>query len=147
MNRLSRSRSRGFSLLEALVALVILASAGWALFDWINASVVALGRVEEANARSAASTNAVEFMQSVNPMLRPEGEMDLGDYRVQWRASAITTPIDGSDYPRGRSAFQLALYDTVVRAYRRTDDKPWFEVRLKQVGYKRVREAFNPFQP
>lgn len=134
-------------MLEALVALVILSSAGWALFDWINASIVALGRVEEANARSAASANAVEFMQSVNPMLRPEGEMDLGDCRITWRASAITIPMDGSDHPRGRSPFQLALYDTVVRAYRRSDDKPWFEVRLKQVGYKRTREALNPFQP
>lgn len=143
----NRPLSRGFSLLEALVALVILASAGWALFDWINASIVALGRVEEANARSAASANALEFMQSVNPMLRPEGEMDLGDFRIAWRASAITNPIDGSDYPRGRSAFQLALYDTVVRANLRGDDKPWFELRLKQVGYKRAREAFNPFQP
>ena len=145
MNR--HPRSRGFSLLEALVALVILASAGWALFDWVNASIVALGRVEQANARSAASANTLEFMQSINPMLRPEGEMDLGDYRIAWRASAIASPIDGSDYPRGRSAFQLALYDTVVRAYRRSEEEPWFELRLKQVGYKRVREAFNPFQP
>ena len=127
--------------------MVILASAGWALFDWINASIVALGRVEEANARSAASANALEFMYSVNPMLRPEGEMDLGDCRVTWKASAITSPIDGSDYPRGRSFFELALYETVVNAYRRNDAKPWFEVRVKQVGYKRVREGLNQVRP
>ena len=31
------------------------------------------------------------------------------------------------------SFFELALYETVVNAYRRNDAKPWFEVRVKQV--------------
>jgi len=136
----------GFSLLEAMVVMVILASAGWALFSWVNASIISLRRVEDANARSAATTNAVEFLQTVNPMLRPEGEANLGDCRIRWQASTITNVIDGSDYPRGRSFYELALYDTVVRAYRGQDEF-WFEFKLKQVGFKKVRATINPFKP
>ncbi len=127
-----------------MVALVILASSGMALFSWVNASIVSLRRVEDANARSAAQSNALEFMESVNPMLRPQGRMDLGEYRIDWQSSPITQPMDGSEYPRGRSFFELALYETVVKAYRGTDGF-WFEFKLKQVGYKRVRSGVNPF--
>ncbi len=128
-----------------MVALVIIASAGLALFSWLNTSIASLRRVEDANARSAAMVNAIEFMQSVNPMLRPEGRMDLGEYRIGWQASAITNVIDGSGYPRGISHYQLALYDTVVKATRGARDDYWFEFRLKLVGFKRVRLSVNPF--
>ncbi len=138
------STQRGFSLLEAVVALVILASSGMALFSWVNASIVSLRRVEDANARSAAQSNALEFMESVNPMLRPQGRMDLGEYRITWQSSTITAPMDGNEYPRGRSLFELALYDTVVKTYRGADEF-WFEFKLKQVGYKKVRSGVNPF--
>lgn len=138
-------QARGFSLLEAVVALVILASAGWALFSWVNASIVSLRRVEDANARSAATSNAVEYMQTVNPMLSPQGRVNLGSYRIAWTAAAVTTPLPGTDFQRGRSNYDLALYDTTVRAFRGDDAGPWFEFRLRQVGFKQVRQSINPF--
>ena len=67
--------SLGFTLIEALVAMVILGGAGVALFGWINASIVSVRRVELANERSAALANAIEYMQSVNPMALPEGRV------------------------------------------------------------------------
>lgn len=137
--------SRGFSLLEAVVALVILASAGWALFSWVNASITSLRRVEDANARSAAISNAVEYMQTVNPMLQPQGQVDLGSYRIAWRAAPVTSPLPGTDFQRGRSNYDLALYDTIVRAYRDDGERPWLEFRLRQVGFKQVRQSVNPF--
>lgn len=127
-----------------MVALVILSSAGMALFTWVNASITSLRRVEDANARTAATLNALEYMQSVNPMLRPEGRMDLGAYRIAWQAQPLTATLDGAAYPRGQSLYQLALYDTVVKAYRGTDEY-WFEFHLKQVGFKKVRALVNPF--
>lgn len=146
MRSLPLRRCGGFSLLEAVVALVILASAGWALFSWVNASIVSLRRVEDANARSAATSNAVEFMQTVNPMLRPQEEVSLGSYRIVWQATAATTPVPGTDLQRGLSNYDLALYDTTVRAFRDDgSDRPWFEFRLRQVGFKRVRQSINPF--
>lgn len=145
MNRRNASGERGFSLLEAVVALVILASAGWALFSWVNASVVSLRRVEDANAQSAATINAVEYMQTVNPMLRPQGEVDLGGYRIAWVAATVTAVLPGTDFQRGRSNYDLALYDTTVRAYRTDAAQPWFEFKLRQVGFKAVRKSINPF--
>jgi general secretion pathway protein I len=145
MNSARKVSQQGFSLLEAVVALVILASSGWALFSWVNASIVSLRRVEDANARSAATSNAVEYMQTVNPMLRPEGAAELGGYRIQWASSLSTPVMSGSNLRRSASPYDLALYDTVVRAFLSDGDQPWFEFKLKLVGYKQVRSVVNPF--
>ncbi|MCA3034435.1 MAG: type II secretion system protein, partial [Rhodocyclaceae bacterium] len=60
-NQLQTSDVRGFTLLEAIVALVLLSTAGLVLFSWINASFDGLARIEQSNARAAAELNAMEF--------------------------------------------------------------------------------------
>ena len=127
--------------------MVILASTGWALLAWMNASIASLGRIEQSNARSVAKANALEYMQTVNPMARPQGRVRLGELSIDWAATALTPVIDGSDFPRGKGRFQLAMYDTVVRTFSGDAPDPEVEFRLKQVGYKQVRETLNPFRP
>jgi len=137
-------RSAGFTLIEAMVAMVIIGGAGMALFTWVNASIVALRRVEDVNARSAATANAIEYMQSVNPMLKPEGQVSLGAYQLSWKAQPQTPITNGAAPLMSTSQFQLALYDTQVKAMR-SDGGFWFDFNLTLVGYKRLREYVNPF--
>jgi general secretion pathway protein I len=136
--------SRGFSLLEAVVAMALIAGVGMALFSWINSNIEALGRVQDANSRAAATANVLEFMSTVNPMAMPEGKADLGSYRMTWRAAAITATQDGTNYPSGLSIYQFGLYDSLI-AIEKTDGTPWFNFTLRQVGYKRVRDLRLPF--
>ena len=69
---------RGFSLLEAIVALAILASAGLALFAAMSQSVQMVARAENARLADSAVRNAVAWMETVNPMQTPQGEQRLG---------------------------------------------------------------------
>lgn len=135
---------RGFSLLEAIVALALIGGVGIALFSWINSNIMALGRVQDINSQAAATTNVVEFMNTVNPMITPEGKTTLGSYRVIWKAAPVTAIQDGASYPSGISLYQLALYDNVI-ALERLDGTPWFNFTLRQVGYKKVRNIGLPF--
>lgn len=137
-------RQGGFTLLEAIVALVLIATTGMALFGWVNSNVIALQRVQSGNARDAATLNALQYLQNVNPMETPEGEVGLGDYRLRWKALATTEPRDGAGYPSGLSLYQLAMYQTQV-ALLTADGKDWFGFELQQVGYKRVRDIRPPF--
>ncbi|MGZ8218727.1 type II secretion system protein [Methylomagnum sp.] len=139
-----RRRQRGFTLLEAIVALVLIGSAGMALFGWLNSSLISLSRIRDANAIAEAKLNVLEFMNTVNPMLKPEGEVALGTYRARWKAEATTAIQDNVGYPRGIGLYQLALYRTAVKV-ERDDGAAWFEFALKQVGYKKVREVRLPF--
>ena len=125
-------------MIEAIVAMVLIATTGMALFSWINSNLITLNRVQEANAESAATTNVVDYLNTVNPMLTPEGEAQLGDYQMRWKANASTDPRDGAGYPYGTSLYQLALYQTQVQV-QKADGQPWFDFTLQQVGYKQVR--------
>ena len=133
-----RLRQRGFSLLEAVVSIVLISTTGLALFSWINSNLISLGRVQETNARAEATQNALEYMAAVNPMLAPQGKANLGDTELAWDAKLISPIKDGTGYPMGTSLWQFALYDTSV-AVTQEGDKPGFSFRLKQIGYKRVR--------
>lgn len=130
-------RQRGFSLLEAVVAMVLISGAGYALFGWINSNIMALNHIQESNARSEATKNILEYMSTVNPMLNPAGEVSLGHYKIKWASKPATLLEDGN------SLYRLALYDTTVLAAN-AEAQPWFEFNLRQVGYKKVRELM-PF--
>lgn len=130
----------GFTLLEAIVALVLVSGAGMALFGWINSNIMALSRIQEVNARSEATTNVLEYMDRVNPLLMPEGNASLGAYSIRWHTQATSNLTDGTSYPRGISLYQLALYNTKVTV-RTSENQAWFELQLQQVGYKKVRST------
>lgn len=137
-----RFRQQGFTLLEAIVALTLIALGGAALFSWINTNLISLARVKEANARSLATNNVIELMQTVNPMLEPKGQRDMGGYSIEWNAVAVRAPQDGSAYPRGMSLFRLGLFDNHIRVMQNSTE--WFALDLRQVGYHRVRELRLP---
>ncbi len=137
----SRGAQGGFTLMEAIVAMVLISGVGIALYGWINGNIVALSRVHDANARSEATTNVLEYMHRVNPMLVPEGRAALGAYAIRWRANPASPTAEGVAFPRGRSLYQLALFDTTVAVTGEGGDA-WFELKLRQVGYKQVRS--NP---
>lgn len=129
---------RGFTLIEAIVAMVLIATTGMALFSWINSNLITLNRVQLANAESAATSNALDYMSVINPMVKPEGQADLGAYRLSWKAIASTDPRDGAGYPYGISQYQLTLYNTRVYITR-SDGQAWFDFEIQQVGYKKAR--------
>ncbi|OIR06764.1 hypothetical protein GALL_110120 [mine drainage metagenome] len=132
------TRQAGFTLLEAIVAMVLISSAGMALFSWINGNIMTLTRIHDVNARSEATANILEYMDRVNPMLTPEGEAPLGAYMIAWRSRPTTNITEGVNYPRGQSLYQLALYSTAV-SVKTAAGRTWFDLKLQQVGYKRVR--------
>ena len=137
-------RVRGFSLIEAIVALALIGGVGIALLGWINSNITALNRVQDANARAEATANVLEYMNTVNPMINPEGKASLGGYQLAWKAAPVTAVEDGANYPSGISLYQFALYDNAVKV-QTADGQPWFDLTLRQVGYKRVREIRLPF--
>lgn len=133
-----QTRQAGFTLLEAIVALVLISSAGLALFSWINGDIMALTRIHDANARAEATVNILEYMDRINPMFTPEGDIPLGAYSIRWRSQPITNVIDGANYPQGVSLYQMALYSTAI-SVRTGGGQDWFDLNLQQVGYKKVR--------
>ena len=128
----------GFSLLEAIVALTILASAGLALFAAMSQSVQMVARAENARTADSAVRNAVAWMETVNPMQTPQGEQQLGDVTLRWSAKLVEPERDAMTGYMTPGLYRLGLYDVHLELLQ--DGRPPTEAVLRRVGYRQVRE-------
>lgn len=131
--------SRGFSLLEAIVALAIVATAGLALFAAMNQSIQMALRAESARKSDTAMRNALAWMEIVNPALTPIGEKRLGSMELEWKSEPVEPPRDAMTGYLQAGLYQIGLYDVVVNI--RSDDGVSASFHLRKVGYRQVREA------
>lgn len=130
--------ARGFSLLEAIVALAIVASAGLALFAAMSQSVQMATRAENARKADTAMRNALAWMETVNPGKTPAGEQRLGEMVLAWKSEPVEPPRDAMTGYLQAGLFQIGLYDLTLDI--RTDDGLSTSFHLRKVGYKQVRE-------
>ncbi|MBV8889995.1 MAG: prepilin-type N-terminal cleavage/methylation domain-containing protein [Alphaproteobacteria bacterium] len=141
--RRTRGAEAGFTLLEALVAIALLAGTMVAIFQLVATTLNSAHRVGASNETAEIELNATEAMTVVNPMLQDAGAIDLGPYRLRWTSTAVSPVSDGLGYPRGTGLFQLALYDCAVRV-EAPDGALLTSFTLRRLGYRRVRDPQIP---
>lgn len=134
----SKVHARGFSLLEAVVALAILAAAGMALFAAMTQSVQMVGRAERARDADLALRNSLAWVELVNPMDEPTGERDVGAYLLRWRAEPLEAPRDGTTGYLQPGLYQVGLYRMTLELWR--DGTLERQVELNRAGYRQVRK-------
>ncbi|WP_353573355.1 prepilin-type N-terminal cleavage/methylation domain-containing protein [Candidatus Albibeggiatoa sp. nov. BB20] len=131
-------KSKGFSLLEAIVALVLVSMVGMALFSWINTNLQNLYRIQQVQKRHEAVRNAMVFMETINPLKQPEGDTKIGFYRFKWQTQILAEPTDNTRGLKGAGIYTVGLYETDVDIY--VEQELVSTVKLHQVGYKQVRD-------
>lgn len=137
-----RRSSRGFTLLEAIVALAILAAGTMALFSALNGALRAQDRVAASIRTASATDSALALLEGVNPMLAPRGEERVGGLRVRWTAKVVAGPTDAlTDYYQP-GLYQVALYDVDVEVW--LDDALEARFLLRRAGWQQVREPEVP---
>lgn len=80
---------RGFTLVEALVAMVLVSTVGYAVFALINSHYISFRRVRDAQQKIALERSVLEVAQKINPVEEPTGHMDLGEYRLVWESDNV----------------------------------------------------------
>ncbi len=141
---MTAARQGGFTMLEALVALVLIAVTLIPLYEWVGRSLAAATRTADVTRQAEAELSALAVISRVNPMEEPNGSVEVGGYRIRWQATAKTDPVDNIGYPRGVGLYQVALYEVRTEVLR--GNERWFEIRVDQIGYRRVRnpQVFAP---
>lgn len=130
----------GFTLLEALVAIALLAGTLVAIFTLVGSVLSSAQRVGRSNDRNQITINALEAMRAINPMLEKAGQIVLGPYSVTWKSTAVSPVTEGAGYPMGTSLYQVALYESAIQV-KGGDGVVLAEFKLRQVGYQRVRDT------
>ena len=144
---LLRQPSRGFSLIEVIVALVVISSFGAALFVWAGQTLQTASRGAQVQQQAEVERNITELAFALNPVLQPSGEWMTPTYRYRWSAVPSVGPADQVRLIGSVSPWQVVLYKvqfTVaeIDTDRATADAPWVSERLV-AGYRGVRPRLS----
>ncbi len=105
------SRRRGFSLIEALVALIVASMALLAVYALQEQLARGQLRYQRALAAAGLRRDAMALTEEVNPMSEPVGERPLaGGRRVRWTSTPLTDPRPNAGYPSGVGRYEVRLY-------------------------------------
>jgi prepilin-type N-terminal cleavage/methylation domain-containing protein len=108
------SETAGFTLVETLVALAVLAIMLLAFYQFLASALGGAAAAERAAIAYDRRQNALALAATLNPMEHPAGSFDLGSYRIRWRSQAIGIPRRNSGFVAGSGRFIVGLYRVVL---------------------------------
>ena len=136
----SANRQHGFGLLEAIVALTLMASVGMALFTWIRQGLETAYRLRDAQADIELRKEAAAAVEHVNPATWPDGEVRIDGLRVSWRSQLLepARPVVGF-FPGGGGVtpWQVGLYRLEVTAEANGLSRLETRFQVTRVGWQR----------
>ena len=110
----------GVALLEAIIALTLLAAGGLALFDWISANLQRASSLQQRAQAQPLQALALAWADTLNPATQPEGRQEIAPgVTVQWHSQQTSPRQMAAPLPGGISTpFELALFtlDVTVQA-------------------------------
>ena len=131
------SRVRGFTLLEATVALALFAAAGMALYSLFNTNLISLHRARDVAAHMPAAHRAIEHLSSIDPRREPSGRIELDGYDVAW-STRLLEPVRQNQTAQGfRGYHEVGLYEVEFEMRRRGRVAGTY--KLRRLGYQQVR--------
>lgn len=111
MDRIVRlAKQRGFTLLEAIVALAILATSALALYAWLNSSLIILKRVDDVYRTAAVVESAIEWVATLDPYQQAKGSETIAGMQVQWQFTAVGNALPAYDMSGNLSVNDAQLF-------------------------------------
>lgn len=130
--------AHGFTLLEAIIALVVFSIGALALYQWLGVNLITLQRAGERREAVAAVHSALELTRGINPMATPRGRREIGGLVMEWNATAVEPPRNGKTQVGFPTLFDVGLYDMDIRVLR--DDQELDRFKVRQLGYSQPRK-------
>ena len=85
----ARRKVVGFTLLEAIVALVIFTMGALALYGWLSTNVITLNRIRDRQQVEETLHSALDLIRRSIPMQVPTGKREVGDLEVSWTSAPL----------------------------------------------------------
>lgn len=77
-------KANGFTLLESIVALVILSAVGISVLSWVSQSSLSVSRLLEREQDANLQKNVVALAGTINPVTHPRGQLSFGAFTISW---------------------------------------------------------------
>ena len=132
--------SKGFTLLEAIVAMAVMSLALIPLVSFVTQSANELQRAGESNAQSLVMQSALALMEPINPMAEGTGSIALdNNITLIWDSQTIVEPNPGIQIGGGLAAYRLGFYKVHVAVKRGQTE--WFDFDMRKVGYEKTAQG------
>jgi len=132
-------KESGFSLLEAIVALLLVTMLSMTSFSWISSLLLSVEKIEQNARENLYQRNVTEFISDINLMAKPSGSQAFGGISLRWDAELIEPVKRGKSMKGGNTPFELGLYRVVVTITDNTGQDSTIE--SVQVGYRALPET------
>lgn len=133
-----RPAQRGFALLEAIVALAILAASGLALFAALTQAMQMVNRAEQARERATVKRNVLAFVDTLDPVAKSSGSTRMGQYDLVWRSRLVEPAEDAATGTLEPGLYEVGLYTVEFRVL--MDGELFEEFSVRKAGWRQVRE-------
>lgn len=135
---LSLTKSRGFTLLEAMVALAIFSMTAIGIYGWINTNLITLNRLAEVAATEQVLNSSMERLKLVDMSAETSGRFNVNGYWVDWKAEPIEPWKSGVTTVGALGLYDFALLNVSLVFTKGNRVVGGYQYR--QTAYKRVRE-------
>ena len=131
-------KSRGFTLLEAIVALAIFSMVAIGIYSWINTNLITLNRVAEVAATEQVLNSSIERLKLVDMSKETSGRFNVNGYWVDWKAELIEPWKNGITTAGAIGLYDLGLF-TIKLSFSK-DDRVVGGYEYRHTAIKKVRE-------
>ena len=130
---------QGFTLLEAIVAMVVFSLGAFALYGWLSTNIITLERIRLRQEQEVAFASALDLVRRSNPMQSPQGTRTVGDMTVTWTSRPVEEPKPNVDQSGSNGIYMVGLYTVYVRVAR--GDRQIGRFYVRQIGWKQMRKV------
>ena len=118
IDRSNPARVGGFTLIEAIVALVVLSMSLMATYGWIQLSAEMLIKTDEVNSQQLGLDLLVDELQSTDFSKQTGGEYEYGQLRFNWVAEPYEETRQGRNGMGLKSAYDHTLYVIFIEVFK-----------------------------
>lgn len=142
MNTDNINRQLGFSLIETLVALVILGTTFSIVWGWFGSAAISTSKIENAMAMPMVFDELTDHLDTVELQFIQNGSINVADYDVEWIASVDRQ--SNKEFYRKQPAWIVTLFD--IHAEIRRNGQLVDEIHFKHVGQWKDPNYVSPVQ-
>lgn len=108
----AKFRNSGFTLIESLVALVILSTAFAFVWEWFGTAVITSEKIETAVELPLIYEQALDHLELMDFENSKEGSFNVGRYTVNWEANELRSNL--TEAHRKSPAWIVTLFDVAM---------------------------------